>query len=123
MNDTPRDEGDLSEEFRQLGKNLVDTLRMAWDSPERKKLQNEIEAGLVDVATSLKKEANEFSASTHGQEIKEEIDDIRRRWESGETETKARQELMNAIRLANNELQKWSEKWQKGSDEKQNPSS
>jgi hypothetical protein len=116
------EEGDLAEELRQLGKNLVYTLRMAWDSPERQKLQNEIEAGLADVAAVFKKEADEFGASASGQHIKEEIDDMRRRWETGETETKARQELMNAIRLANNELQKWSDKWQKGSDEKQTPS-
>lgn len=121
MNETPREEGDLAEEFRQLGKNLVDTLRMAWDSPERKKLQNEIESGLVDVAAALKKEADELGASASGQQIKEEIDDLRRRWENGETETKARQELKNVIRLANNELQKWSEKWQKGSGESNNP--
>ncbi len=120
MNDTPHEESDLAEEFRQLGKNLVDTMRLAWDSPERKKLQNEIEAGLANVAASLKKEADEFTASAHGQEIKEEIDNMRRRWESGETEIKARQELLNAVRLANNELQKWAEKWQKGSDESEN---
>jgi len=121
MDDTSRNEGDLEEEFRQLGKNLVDTMRLAWDSPQRKKLQNEIESGLVDVAAALRKEADEFSASVPGQQIKEEIDDLRQRWESGETETKARQELMNAIRLANSELQKWSEKWQKGSGESNNP--
>ncbi len=123
MNDTPHEEGDLAEEFRQLGKNLVDTLRMAWDSPERKKLQNEIEAGLADVAASFKKEADEFSASAPGKHIKEELDDLHQRWQSGETEAKARQELMNAIRLANSELQKWSEKWQKGTDESNKPSS
>jgi len=121
MNDTPHEEGDLAEEFRLLGKNLVDALRLAWDSPERKKLQDEIETGLVDVAAALKNEADEFGASASGQQIKEEIDDLRHRWESGETETKARQELKNAIRLANDELQKWSEKWQKGSDESNNP--
>lgn len=123
MNNTPHEEGDLAEEFRQLGKNLVDTLRMAWDSPERKKLQDEIESGLVEVAASLKKEADEFSTTAPGQHIKQEFDDLHRRWESGETETKARQELMNAIRLANSELQKWSDKWQKGSDENKTPSS
>lgn len=120
MNDIPQDEGDLAEELRQLGKNLVDTMRLAWDSPERKKFQDEIETGLTDVVAALKKEADEFSTSPSGQQIKDEIDDLRRRWESGETETKARQELMNAIRLANNELQKWSEKWQRGSDNTEN---
>ncbi|MBN1538473.1 MAG: hypothetical protein JW908_17185 [Anaerolineales bacterium] len=117
MNDIPQDDGDLAEEFRQLGKNLVDTLRLAWDSPERKKLQDEIESGLVDVVSSLKREAGEFKASPPGQKLKEEIDDMRQSWESGEAEAKARQEIMNAIRMANNELQKWSEKWQKGSGE------
>lgn len=120
MNDTPQDEGDLAEELRQLGKNLIDTMRFAWDSPERKKIQNEIETGLSDVVAALKQEADEFSTSPPGKQIKEEIDDLRRRWESGETETKARQELMNAIRMANNELQKWSEKWQKGSGNSDN---
>jgi len=66
----------------------------------------------------LKKEADEFRSSDSGQQIKEEIDDLRRRWESGETEAKARQELLDAIRSANNELKQWAEKWQKGSENK-----
>jgi len=118
MNESPHEKDDLVEELRQLGKNIVDTLRLAWDNPERKRLQNEIEAGLADVANALKKEADEFRSSDSGQQIKEEIDDLRRRWESGETEAKARQELLDAIRSANNELKQWAEKWQKGSENK-----
>lgn len=116
MNESPHEEGDLAEEFRQLGKNLVDTLRLAWDSPARKRLHNEIEAGLTEIAASLKKEADEFRASASGQQLKEEIDDIKRRWGSGEAEAKARQELINAIRMANDELKNWAEKWQKNAE-------
>ena len=54
--DNPEKPNDIAEEFRMLGENMVQALRSAWESPERKKLQDEIEAGLNQFATTIKRD-------------------------------------------------------------------
>jgi hypothetical protein len=56
MDETPKPEENLAEEFRKLGKNLVEALSAAWNTEERKKMQQEIEEGLVDLTATLRQE-------------------------------------------------------------------
>jgi uncharacterized membrane protein YccC len=111
MTDDPKGEGSISDEFRSLGENLVKTLRAVWDSPERKKLQQEIEDGLAEVAALLKTEASNISASPTGQQLKSEFEDLRQRVRSGEAEAKAREELLKALKIVNAELEKAVSRW------------
>jgi hypothetical protein len=106
MNDTPKPENDIADEFRALGENLVRTLRAAWESPERKKLEQEIESGLTELAATLKGEASSFRESQTGQRLKSDLDDMRQRVRSGEAAEKAREELIKALKLINTELEK-----------------
>jgi hypothetical protein len=75
-------EENLTDELRRLGKNLSEALRSAWESPERRRLQQELE-----------------------------VEDVRQKVRSGEAETRVREELVNALRTVNAELQKVSERW------------
>lgn len=101
----------LGDEFAALGKNLIDALRSAWDSPERKTLQEEIEKGLGELGNTLRGEADRFAQSPSGQRMKEEMDDFQQRVRSGEAEEKARQELLKALHLINAELERFSSRW------------
>ncbi len=103
-------ESDINAEFRLLGKNLVDALRTAWESPERKRLQQELESGLKELGTSMKREIEKFSESPTGQRLKSEAQEVSERVRSGEVQNKAREELLAALRTLNNEIQKVSEK-------------
>jgi len=111
MNETPKPETDIADEFRALGENLVKTLRAAWESPERKKLEQEIEAGLTELASTLKVEAATFKDSEAGQRLRSDFDDLRQRVHSGEAAEKARDELIKALRLVNAELEKTFASW------------
>lgn len=111
MNDDPKPETDIADEFRALGENLVKTLRAAWESPERKKLEQEIEAGLTELASTLKVEAATFKDSEAGQRLRSDFDDLRQRVHSGEAAEKARDELIKALRLVNAELEKTFASW------------
>jgi len=111
MTENPQNEGNISDEFRTLGENLLKALNSVWDSPERKKLQQEIEDGLNQLATTLKSEASTFSESPKGQQLKSEFEDFRQRVRSGETEAKAREELIKALKLINAELDKVTSRW------------
>jgi len=102
MTENPEPESDIASEFRQLGENLVNTLRSLWESPERQRLQDEIENGLGELASTLKVEAATFKESTAGQRIERDLQDLQQRISSGEV----REELLKALKLINFELQK-----------------
>jgi hypothetical protein len=111
MTDDPRPEGKLEDEFQILGKNLVAALRAAWDTPERKHVQEELITGLNGLGSTLKQEADNFASSPAGQQIKNGVEQVGERLRNAETQEKVRQELLNALKAANLELQKVIERW------------
>jgi hypothetical protein len=102
-NQTP--EGNLTAQFRELGKNLTDVLRAAWDQPERKRLQQEIANGLSELGSTLKEETEKFTESPTGQRLKTDVSNVTQRVQSGEMETRVRQELLSALQTANQRIQ------------------
>ncbi len=106
MSETPPNDDNLTEAFRKLGASLVETIHVAWNSPERVKLQQEIEAGLTDVSETLKVEINQIKESPSGQQLKSDFDEFKERVSSGEVENQFRQELLKALNIANTELGK-----------------
>jgi len=103
-NKSPND--DIGDQLNELGKNLRDTLRTAWESDERRKLQQEIEVGLANLGDSLSQAAKEFSNSPTGQNLTQDVKDMHERWQTGEVGTKVRSEITEALRTVNQELQK-----------------
>ena len=72
MSDNPPPDPNISDAFQNLGNNLVQLMRTAWDSPERKHLQSEIEVSLTDLSSSIQEEVTNFQASPTGQQLKSE---------------------------------------------------
>ena len=107
---TPRNEN-LADEFQALGKNLVDAMRAAWDNPERKHLQTEIESGLQELESTLKREADAFSQSSTGQQIKADVNRFGEKISTSQTPELIRQELIKALQTANFELQNIIQRW------------
>jgi phosphoenolpyruvate carboxylase len=103
-NQVPPD--DLGNEFRNLGNNLKNIFQTAWESAERKKLQQEIEAGLNELGKSLNQAVTEIKSSPAGQQFKEDARDLHDRVRSGEFESKARSELLSVLHQINEEIQK-----------------
>jgi len=94
----------IGDEFSTLGQNLSDLLRAAWDNPERKHIQEEIEGGLNDFANLLKSEADSFSESPTGQRLKSDISEINERLRNAETRNLIRGEVLHVMQKANSEL-------------------
>ena len=107
-NKSPND--DIGEQLNELGKNLRDALRTAWESDERRKLQLDIEDGLTNLRDSLNEAASDFSNSPTGKNLKEDVKDLHERWQTGEVGSKVRSEITEALRTVNKELQKASMK-------------
>src|SRR5271157_1826235 len=118
MSDPNPQETDISDEIRNLGKNLNLFIRAAWASPERQLVQREIELSLTEVGDTLNKAANEFAQSEPGKQLKSDLHDINTSIENGKLQEKAQNELLGALRKVNSELEKaanhWSDK-EKGS--------
>lgn len=108
MTETPPPEDNLAEEFRQLGKNLTEVLRGAWESPERKKLQQEIASGLSELSNMMRSEAEHIQESPTGQRMKADAEELRERIRSGEVESRVRQDLLAALSFINEQLRKAS---------------
>jgi hypothetical protein len=105
MSETPPKEDSLSNAFRKLGESLAETIHVAWNNPERIKIQQEIEEGLTDFSVSLKKEIDHIKESPSGQQLMADFDDLKERVSSGEVESQLRQELLKALNIANTELE------------------
>jgi len=111
MNQEPRPSGEFSDELRALGENLRTVFQAAWDSDDRRRLQREIETGMGELADSLSKAAREFSESDTGKQMKDEVRDLGERLQSGEVESKVRQDLTAILRKLNDELGRASSSW------------
>jgi hypothetical protein len=109
-NENKSPEGDIGDQLNELGKNLRDALRTAWESDERRKLQQDIEVGLANLRDSLNQAATDFSNSQTGQTLKEDVKDLNERWKTGEVGSKVRTEIADALRTVNQELQKATHK-------------
>jgi ElaB/YqjD/DUF883 family membrane-anchored ribosome-binding protein len=97
---------DLASEFENLGDNLKKMFIGAWESEQRKNLQEEIEEGLAGLGKTLKQTSNEIQESETGQRVKSEAEDLRDRVRSGEVETKIRSDLQSVLHKLNKELEK-----------------
>lgn len=97
---------EIADELNALGLHLKEMLRTAWESPERKKVQQEIEVGLSELGETINSAANEFNESPAGQTLRADVEDIKERIRSGDVETKIREEILKALRMVNAELEK-----------------
>ena len=98
--------GDLASEFQELGNNLRNIFVNAWESEQRKNLQQELEDGFSELGDSLKQTAEEIHDSDAGQRVKAEAEELRDRVRTGEVETKIREDILSVLHKVNSELGK-----------------
>ena len=111
MSNNPQNEENLADEFRNLGQNLIAALQAAWETPERKRLSDEVVNGLNEFGTTLRREAENFSSSQTGQKLKNDVEQVGEKIRSSDAQNKVRQELLSALKTANIELQKVIDRW------------
>ena len=111
IDNRPQTTDDLKEEFRNLGGNLKDLLRTAWEREERKKAQAEVEAGLSELIAALSQISKELAETPAGQRLRAEAKGLQARVQSGEVQEKVHSELLEALRKVNADLRKVSDRW------------
>lgn len=103
---TEHSQEELVEELRDLGQNLKSIIQTAWESEERKKIQQDLESGLRQLMLALEQSVTDFRESPEGQRLKEEAELLRDRLRSGEATAKLRDELLAILQKVNEELKK-----------------
>jgi hypothetical protein len=111
MSEQQRPENDLRDEFRILGENLKQFFNSAWESEERKQLQQDIKDGMKELGVVLDDFSEDVRSSEFGETIRREAEDFGERVRSGEVEHKVREGILDALQKLNTELQKASDKF------------
>jgi dynactin complex subunit len=111
MSEQQKPENDLRDEFRNLGENLKQVFNSAWESDERKKLQQDIKDGMKELGFVLEGFAEDVRSSDVGETIRREANEFGDFIRSGEVEEKTRQGIVNALQALNSELQKAADKF------------
>lgn len=114
MSEETPDEANLNEEFRKLGKNLVDATRAAWDNPERQRMQGELERGLTEMRESMRKEYEYWRESPTGQKVRQDVANIGERIRESDVENRVRSEMISTLNQLNEELQNLTNRWTTG---------
>lgn len=108
---------DLAGEFREFGRQIADTLRTAWSSEERQKVEAELREGVQSFAAEFDKMIRELREGTAGQKIKEEAAELKTQVESGEFGRKARTTIVQGLRWLSDELSKVADQFTTGHKE------
>ena len=117
-------ESSLGDDIRELGKSLGDFFKSAWESEERKEIEEDLTGALNEVADTFRQLADDISNGEIGQQIRAEYEDLKVRVNSGEFKQKAQSELSKAIQNIKDELDKITDNWTPASpppDEQESP--
>lgn len=117
MTEKSNTEGQMRDEFRNLGENLKAIVNAAWESEERRKIQHEVEEGINELGQAVNELINKFQTSDVAEKVSEGVDQIGAQIRSGEAETKVRDGLVTALQTFNAELQKAAGKFSSEEDE------
>lgn len=104
-------EGDIAEELKNLGRQLADTLRTAWNSQERQRLESEIRRGVKSFADEVGKAVHEIKDSPPAQRAREEVGQIRTKVETGELGNKAKSNMAQGLHWLSEELERLSKQF------------
>ena len=102
--ENPNPQPDIGSQFRELGENIKKFFQTAWESEESQKFRQELQNGLNELGRATNEAVDEFKTSETGQKFKAEADEFINRVETGEVETKAREEISKVLDFINTEL-------------------
>ena len=106
MDDTPQQENNIAEEIHNFGQNLLTIFRTAWDNPERKRVQQDVEKGFGELGQAIQREAEYFAESPTGQRLRSDVEKMGEQLRDSDTQEKIRTEILSILKNANQELQK-----------------
>ena len=101
----------VTEELKDLGRQVAETLRSAWESAERQKVESEIREGVKSFVDEIDKAVREAKSSTTAQKFHNDAAEMRQKIESSDIADKARTGVVQGLRWLSDELGKLAEQF------------
>jgi len=102
---------DVAEELREFGKQFADTIRSAWNSAERQRLETELRDGMRSFADEVDKAIQEIRKSPAAERVKTEAINVREKVESSDVGNKARSGVASGLQVLSEQLAKLAERF------------
>jgi hypothetical protein len=97
---------DVAAELKDLGRQFADTLRTAWNSQERQRIENEIREGVKSFADEVDKAIREAKESQTAARVREEAGQVVNKVEATEVGRRVRSGLVQGLQWLSEELGK-----------------
>ncbi len=105
MTEEKKSNSEIGNEFEKLGENVRQAVQGVWESEERKQIGKEIHDGLIEIGAAFTRLGDEFVESPGVQRVREEVDDISERIQSGEVAKKINDDLVSLLQTINQKLE------------------
>ena len=99
-----RERVDVSDELKNLGRQVGDTIRTAWESEERQRFEAEVREGVQSFMSELNKALTEVRESDAAHKVKEEAGEIGTKVGSAEITQRALTGLGKGLQWLSQEL-------------------
>jgi hypothetical protein len=102
---------DLTEELRDFGKQFADTIRSAWNSAERQRLETELRDGMRSFADEVDKAIQEIKKSPAADRVKTEAVHVREKVQASDVSHKARVGVAQGLQVLSEQLARLAERF------------
>ena len=102
---------DLVEEFQTLGKTFAEAFESAWNSEERKRVEQEVREGVQSFADEVDKVIREAKQSRTGERVKHEAEDVAHKVETSDIGRRALEGIAQGLSWMSVEMGKMAEQF------------
>lgn len=102
---------DVTAELREFGKQFADTIRSAWNSAERQRLESELRDGMRSFADEVDKAIQEIRKSPAAERVKTEAVNVREKVEASDVGHKARSGVATGLQRLSEQLARLAERF------------
>jgi hypothetical protein len=102
---------DVVAELQDLGRQFAETVRKAWNSQERQRIENEVREGVKSFADEVDKAIREVKEAPVTSRVREEAEQVVSKVETTEVARKARLGLVQGLQWLSEELGKLAEQF------------
>lgn len=106
-----REDVNVVDAMRELGRQFAQTIQTAWDSEERRNVEREMREGMREFGDEVNKVLREVRESPAAKKVQEEAGDVRTRVESGEITYTVKKSMVDGLNWLSVEMAKLAEQF------------
>jgi hypothetical protein len=100
---------EIIDELTHLGQKFVEVVEVAWNSEQRKKIEEDLRTGLVSVASSLEDSFKHLSETKEAKEVVNAAEDVAGKVRSSKIASELSSALAQGLRTLSEQMDKLSE--------------